>query len=333
MNTGNTPEILVEMLNNHRTCIISGHIRPDGDALGSTLGLGLSLREWGKEVIMVNQDEVPGNLLFMDCKKEVKLASDIERVPDDCLFIAVDTATEQRLGPDVLKLKEKCAKVINIDHHITNEEYGDVAYIAPDRPATGAVLYDLIMEMGLPLPDVARDALYVAISTDTGSFQYKGTTARTMEIAADLIRRGVDVQGLNQKMYDELPWSKIVLTRAVLDHLSRTADGKVAYAYLTNKEKEEMGTKPEDTEGMIDYLRSIKGVKAAVFLEEISDDPSNRIRASLRSKDSRINVSDIACSFGGGGHPMAAGLRMPGPLNEACEKIVAALTEAASRID
>lgn len=333
MSKQHIPAEITAALREYDSFIISGHIRPDGDALGSTIALGDSLREIGKQVILVNEEPVPGNLWFLDKDEIIRLSSEIDSVADKTVFIAVDTATYQRLGKNTQHLREQCVLCINIDHHVTNEKYGDLNLVSPGRPATGAILYDLLLEADLPITPAARDAMYVAISTDTGSFQYKGTTAKTMEIAADLIRRGVDVADLNQKMYDELPWSKIVLTRTVLDHLNRTADGKVAYAYLTNEAKEELGTKPEDTEGMIDYLRSIKGVKVAAFIEEISQDPKNRIRASLRSKDARINVSEIACRFGGGGHPMAAGLRMPGPLDKACETIVTALKEAVEGID
>lgn len=333
MSTQHIPAELSEALKSRDSFIIAGHIRPDGDALGSTLALGLSLRETGKKVMMINEEPVPGNLAFLDCDQDIRLSSDMTAIPDNTVFIAVDTATRQRLGKAAEELLEQCSLVLNIDHHITNEEYGDINFIAPDRPATGAILYDLLNSLNLPVTPAVRDALYVAISTDTGSFQYKGTTARTLEIAAELIRLGVDVPGLNQKMYDELPWSKIVLTRAVLEHLNRTADGKIAYAYLTNEQKNELGAKPEDTEGMIDYLRSIKGVKVAAFIEEIDNDPKHRIRASLRSKDSRINVSEIACRFGGGGHPMAAGLRMPGPLEDARTLIIDALKEAVAQID
>lgn len=333
MSTSHIPTELIAALREYDSFVISGHIRPDGDSLGSTIALGDSLRKTGKQVLLVNEDPVPGNLSFLDREGDIKRSSSIASPPPNTVFIAVDTATYQRLGEHTAHLQKQCVLLINIDHHITNEKYGDINLVMPDRPATGAILYDLLLQAELPITSVSRDALYVAISTDTGSFQYKGTTAKTMETAADLIRRGVDVAELNKKMYDELPWSKIVLTRAVLKHLYRTADGKVAYAYLTNEAKKEMNTRPEDTEGMIDYLRSIKGVKVAAFLEEIADDPRHRIRASLRSKDSRINVSEIACRFGGGGHPMAAGLRMPGPLDQACEIIVTALKEAVEGID
>lgn len=325
------PDSLLSALRDHDSFLISGHIRPDGDALGSTLALGLSLRAAGKKVMMVNEHPVPGNLAFLPESGLVRQAGSVSEVEPGTLFIAVDTATRQRLGDHVIALLEQCPRSVNIDHHGSNEGYGDIPCIIPEQPATGAILYHLIREMGYPLPEAARDALYVAISTDTGSFQYKGTSAETMEMAADLIRRGVDVPHLNQKMYDEQPWRKTLLMKAVLEHLHRSEDGKVAYTCLSNEQKERIGASPEDTEGLINLLRSIEGVKAAAFFEEIEND--TRIRISLRSKDPRLNVSEIASRFGGGGHPMAAGLRMKGPLCEACRRVVEVLLAEAAPLE
>ena len=330
MREHSAPDSLLRALRKNHSFLISGHIRPDADALGSTLALGLALINAGKNVLLVNEDPLPRNLEYIPHARSLKQASSISEVPADTVFIAVDTATRQRLGCDVIRLMEQCHLSINIDHHISNEQYGDIVFVVPEQPATGAILYELLDEMSYPITPAIRDALYIAISTDTGSFQYKGTTAHTMEIAADLIRKGVDVPELNRKMYDEHPWRRTLLMKAILDELHRSEDGKICYTYLTNKTKQEIGVQPEDTEGLINLLRSIEGVKVAAFFEEIEND--HRIRISLRSKDLLLNVSEIALRFGGGGHPMASGIRMKGPLHEAGDKVLSALQEAVNQL-
>lgn len=330
MREQSAPENLIRVLRENDSFIISGHIRPDADALGSTIALGLALRNAGKKVIMVNEDPLPGNLAYIPHAHELVRADTVTEVAEHTVFLAVDTATRQRLGNSVISLLEKCPFSVNIDHHISNEKYGDLVFLVPEQPATGAILYELMTDMDYPVTPAIRDALYIAISTDTGSFQYKGTSARTMEIAADLIRKGVDVPELNRKMYDEHPWRRTLLMKAVLEELHRSEDGKICYTLLTNKTKQEIGVQPEDTEGLINLLRSIEGVKAAAFFEEIEND--DRIRISLRSKDPLLNVSELAQRFGGGGHPMASGLRMKGPLSHAAEVVLTALKEAADQL-
>lgn len=320
------PSALINALSTHENIIISGHYRPDGDAIGSTIALGLALREAGKNVTMINEDIVPPVYQFLTGANKVLLSAQLSRIPENSLFIAVDTATKQRLGESAIAIAQQCHAFINIDHHESNERYGEINYIVSEQPATGALVYQIITELGLPFPDGARDALYVALSTDTGSFQYKGTTAHTMEIAADLIYRGVDVPAICQKIYDEQPWRKTLLTKAILEELIRNESGSIAYTSLSNITKESLHILPEDTEGLINFVRCIEGVKVAAFFEEIEND--TRIRISLRSKNTLINVSSIAQQFGGGGHPMAAGLRMQGPLPIAIKKVIAAITKA-----
>lgn len=325
-----TAESLIRVIRENHSFLISGHVRPDADALGSTIALGLALKNAGKNVLMVNEDPFPGNLKYLPHADEVVQAQLVESVSEKTVFIAVDTATRQRLGEHVIALMEQCVCSVNIDHHISNELYGDIPYVDPEQPATGAILHDLLREMNLPITPAIRDALYIAISTDTGSFQYKGTSAHTMEIAADLIRKGVDVPELNRKMYDEHPWRRTLLMKAVLDELHRTDDGKICYTFLSNKTKEALDVQPEDTEGLINLLRSIEGVKVAAFFEEIEND--DRIRVSLRSKDPRVNVSEIAQRFGGGGHPMASGLRKRGAIQDVGNIVLAVLQEEVDKL-
>jgi phosphoesterase RecJ-like protein len=212
---------------------------------------------------------------------------------------------------------------INIDHHISNEGYGDLSYIDPTAPATGQILYEIIDFAGFPLTPEIAENLFAAISTDTGSFQYPNTTARTYEIAAELIRAGVNVGALSQKMYESFPLRRVYLLRALLNVLKITCGGRVASFVLTRQMIDELGVQPEDNEGLIDTIRAIDGVIVAAFIEELAGE--GKVRISLRSKDPRIDVCKISQQFRGGGHVLAAGARFPGPPAEVEAKVLAAI--------
>jgi phosphoesterase RecJ-like protein len=172
------------------------------------------------------------------------------------------------------------------------------------------------------MPAESRDAIYVAVSTDTGSFQYPSTTAKTYEMAADLVRRGLDVGTINSQTYDENPYRRLELMRALLNTLERTPDGLVAHWTMRDQTRIDLALRPEDSEGLIDVIRAIRGVQVAVFFEEL---PDGKIRVSMRSKDRRYDVCQIATEFGGGGHALAAGIRMPGPIEEAKTRVLEAI--------
>ena len=239
--------------------------------------------------------------------------------------IALDTATKPRLGDNALHAASKAKLWVNIDHHKSNPGYGDVNHIDSTSPATGQILYKLITALNLPMPDESRDAIYVAVSTDTGSFQYPSTTEETYLMAADLIRRGLDVGRINSLTYDHSPYRRVELMRALLNTLELTGEGRVAHWDLTMATSERLGLKPEDSEGMIDIIRGIDGVIVAIFFEEL---PDGKVRISMRSKDARVDACHICMEFGGGGHALAAGIRMAGPISAAKERVLEAVKRA-----
>ena len=309
-----------ELLHSHQSFVLLSHVRPDGDAIGSQLALGYALIAAGKSVRMINEDGVPDNLAFMaGCEA-------IETPPaeplDVQIAIALDTATKPRLGEKSLNAASKAKIWINIDHHISNPKYGDFNLIDATSPATGQILYQLIIALGLPMPAESRDALYVAVSTDTGSFQYPSTTAITYDLAADLIRRGLDVGTINSNTYDNFPYRRVELMRALLNTLERTPDGLIAHWEMRDQTRTDLALTADDSEGLIDIIRAIRGVQVAVFFEELAD---GKIRVSMRSKDRRYNVCEIAMEFGGGGHALAAGIRMAGPLERAKPLVLEAI--------
>lgn len=313
-------EQIGEVLRNHSSFVLLSHIRPDGDAIGSQLALGHALIAAGKNVRLINEDGLPDNLAFIAGSEK------IERPPAEPLdvevAIALDTATKPRLGARSLHAASKAKIWLNIDHHISNPSYGNLNFIDPNSPATGQIVYQIIIALGLPLPAETRDAIYVAVSTDTGSFQYPSTTAQTYEMAADLIRRGLDVGTINSNIYDNYPYRRVELMRALLNTLELSTDGRVANWTMRDQLRIDLGLLPEDSEGLIDLIRAIRGVLLAVFFEEL---PDGKVRVSMRSKDRRLDVCQIALEFGGGGHPLAAGIRMKGPLEEAKSLVLGAI--------
>jgi len=313
-------EQIGDLLRRHHAFVLLSHVRPDGDAIGSQLGLGFALLAAGKSVRMFNEDGLPESLEFLRGSER------IERPPAEPVeaevVIALDTATRPRLGAGCLHAVANVTLWLNIDHHISNPRYGDVNLIDATSPATGEILYELILALGLPLPEESRDALYVAVSTDTGSFQYPSTTAKTYDMAADLIRRGLDVGTLNSNTYDNHPYRRLELLRALLNTLERTPDGLVAHWTLRESVRRELALCAADSEGLIDVIRAIRGVQVAVFFEEL---PDGTTRISMRSKDRRYDVCQIATEFGGGGHCLAAGIRMHQPLDAAKARVLAAI--------
>lgn len=323
MSENNSFKEIADAIHAHDSFIVLSHLRPDGDAIGSQIALGHALEQMGKTVHYVNEDGVPDNLTFLPGSDKVQTP------PTDPLdvqvAIALDCATKPRLGDNALHAASKATLWINIDHHISNPKYGDLNHIDATSPATGQILYNLITSQDLPFSEFTRDAIYVAVSTDTGSFQYSNTTAATYEMAADLVRRGIDVGTINSLTYDNNPYRRIELLRSLLNTLELENDGQVAHWQLPNSVKEQYQLKPEDSEDLIDLIRGIEGVIVAAFFEEL---PDQKIRVSLRAKDSTVNVCEIAQIFHGGGHARAAGIRMPGPLADARSKVLEAISNA-----
>jgi len=304
---------------------VLGHVRPDGDALGSQLALGLSLKQLGKNVRIWNEDGMLEKYNFLP---NAELLTKPPAEPEDVdVAIALDTAIQNRLGTALPAIKS--AKVwINIDHHPSNPGYGDLVCIDPKAPATGQILFELIKNEKLPIDSAIAENLYVAISTDTGSFQYSNTTARTFEIAAEMVGIGVDVGRMSQRTYENYPRRRVELLRELLGTMRFDASDRVASFSLSLATAKNLGVLPEDNEGLIDHLRAIRGVIVAVFFEEL---PDGKVRVSMRSKSEKVNVCAICEKFGGGGHVLAAGARVRGTLAEVEKKILEEVRDVVGR--
>src|SRR5881398_1449303 len=314
-------EEIGQILRDHQRFAVLGHVRPDGDALGSQLALALSLQQLGKEVRVWNEDGMLEKYSFLPrAELLTKPPSSPENVD---VAIALDTAIQNRLGTALAAVRS--AKIwINIDHHLSNPGYGNIAYVDPSAPATAEIVFGLIKSQGLPFNRDIAENLYAAISTDTGSFQYPKTSAHTLEIAAELIRAGLDVGRLNQQLYENYPRRRLEPLREPLRTMRFEQGDSVASFTLSLQTAAELGVLPEDNEGLIDHLRAIRGVIVAAFFEELTD---GKVRVSMRSKSNFVDVCAICQKFGGGGHTLAAGARVRGTLAEVEEKVLEEIGE------
>lgn len=310
---------IAEALKGADEILVASHVRPDGDALGSTLAFTLWLKSLGKKVTAWNQDGVTGKYQYLPCHKLVAQPEMPARKFD--AVVALDNSVKNRLGTVVNSIAST-GVFINIDHHVSNEGYGDLNYIDPSAPATGQIIYEFFKDQDIEItPDMAAN-LFAAISTDTGSFQYSGTDERTFAAAGALVAAGFEVGDFSRQMYDSQPRRRLDLLRHALNEAKFACDGTIASFSLSLETVAKLGVLPEDNEGIIDHLRSVDGVVAAVFFEELED---GKVRVSARSKDRRVNVCEICAQFGGGGHPMASGARVRGSLAEVEEKFLEAV--------
>ena len=296
---------IVEAIRQSNTVCVVGHVRPDGDCIGSQLGLGLALQDAGKKVTVWNEDEMPGKLAFLD--RDHLLQQPKPGRKFDCV-IATDCASYERLG----KVSECLAdrKVfINIDHHASNTRYADLNWVSSKEPSTGELIYRLLRHGSWPITRRIADCLFTAVSTDTGSFQYPTTTPATFHVASHLVERGADLGRISQQVYESYPMARVQLLRHLYNNFHLTHDSRTAYFWLKKRDYTRTGAQRDDTEGLIDHIRAINGVVVACLFEEMEP---GMTRISLRSKSEQVNVNTIAGQFGGGGHHAAAGARIPG---------------------
>lgn len=314
-------EQLLSRIQQCGTIGVTSHFRPDGDAIGSTLGLGLALQSLGKKVYMWNEDGVPTRYSFLEGAEQILPLP--EEVPADLeMLICVDTGDWKRLGDRSQQLFAGFPLIVNIDHHGTNTRYGHVHVIEPETAACAFVLFNMLKSWGVKLTKPMADALYVGINTDTGSFQYGSTTPEVMHAAGELLAAGVDVADVNRRVYQEIPYTALLMQREVLNNMVVECGGALAHYSMPAGRKAELGVGLEDTKDLVDVVRVLQGVRVAVIFEDLDD---GRIRVSLRSKDPAVSVAAIAAQFGGGGHAMASGIRMRGELADCRERVLNAI--------
>ncbi len=324
---------IVETLGSTSHVVLATHVRPDGDALGSLLGLADILRHSGKEVLCYLEESVPELYAFLPGKDLIE--TDFEQVlsfarsnGDDIMGVCLDCGDLQRLGKNGPALV-KISPFAVIDHHQNNGGFGDMAWVESYRSSTGEMIYDLARELGVALSREAAECLYTAIVTDTGSFQYDCTSAHTFAVAGKLVGCGVQPAQIAQNIYDQASFGRIQLLQKVLATLETFCDSQVAVIRVSQAMLQETGTTLDDCEGFINHPRSVTGVKVAVFLKETCVD-DKQISVSLRAKGA-CDVARVAACFHGGGHRNAAGFRMTGKsFDQVRDRVLSALVDRIS---
>ncbi len=312
---------IIEAIRKAKTICVVGHIRPDGDCVGSQLALTLALTAIGKDVVCWNEDKVPQKYAFLDRRH---LISRPRRGRSFDLVISTDAASYERLGT-VGDCVRKRGQLINIDHHESNTRFGDINWIEGSDPSCGELVFHLITEAGWKITPEIADCLFTAISTDTGSFQYPSTLPETYNVAGELVRKGADLARVCNEVYQSYPLGRVRLLQHVYNRFRLTSENRIAWFWLKQADFRRTGADSSDSEGLIDHIRDIQPVVVACVFEELAPEVT---RVSLRSKSTRVNVSEIAKQFGGGGHPAAAGARIAGRPMTVQRRMIAAIKKA-----
>jgi bifunctional oligoribonuclease and PAP phosphatase NrnA len=307
--------------------LLTAHEGPDGDALGSLLGMHHMLTQLGKDSVMfLAAKEFPLPIEY----RFLPLEEVFHEAPADMADRAVvflDCGNIDRMPVDFLS--EDGNFKINIDHHHDNTLFGDANLVEVDASCTAEIVYELAILLGAEVTPRIAAALYVGLVTDTGKFMYENTNARTHRIAADLIEAGVDVDETYRRLYEHVPLEKLRLLSRALDGIQHHCDGRLVLAYVTASDYEASGAGEEMTEGIIDHLRSVEGARVAALIRDLGDRGRAARKVSLRSSDGEVDVSAIARVHGGGGHKRAAGfstdLELEGLVSFLCDEVSAQL--------
>jgi phosphoesterase RecJ-like protein len=312
-----SPDSLVplqKLVDQNARFLVVSHVRPDGDAYGSTLGLALALRALGKDVRVHNEDGLSPLFEFLPGSEGLQAKPAAPEA--DRLIIAVDCADQRRLGKTFDSWQR--APDVNIDHHVSNPGYAKLNFIDAESPATAQVLVDIMSALKWPLTREIAANLYVGLMTDTGSFRYRQTTARTFETAARLVEAGADPTDLAEACYHSFRAERLLLVGEVLNGIHFAHRNRIAWFALTPEMYARSGALAEESEGLIEHLQAVKTVEVAFLLEAL---PDGLTRASLRSRGT-VDVQKICQHFGGGGHRLAAGLRTKLPPAELEKQLI-----------
>jgi phosphoesterase RecJ-like protein len=307
-------DAVVDALREGDRYLVVTHENPDGDALGSMLGLTLGLRELDRDVVMylAGTAPLPAEYRFLGL---ADLTHELPADLDQRVVVAVDCANERRISP-ARDLLEGALSVVDIDHHHDNSRFGDVNLIVADASSTAEIVRDVLRELDVALTPAIAEALYVAVVTDTGRFQYTNTTSKALRLAAELVDTGADVPGVFRHVYVTVQFAQLKLLARALERAQLFEGGRLVVSYLLKGDFAEVGAEEPYSEGIIDYLRSVEATEMVALIREPprGDGPARRI--SLRSSHDEIDVSSIAALAGGGGHRQAAGFSSEQPIAE-----------------
>jgi bifunctional oligoribonuclease and PAP phosphatase NrnA len=306
--------------------VITSHMRPDCDAIGSEIALALALRSLGKTVRIVNGDAVPPHIAFIDPQHDVLVlgrdvsANDVK--PD--VHIVVDTSAWSQLGPMADVLRNSAARKVVIDHHISQDDLGAAVFKDTTSESTGRLVLNAIDALGVTITPETATPLFAAISTDTGWFRFASVGEATYVAAARLVAAGAKPSEVFAKLYEQNSLARLLLQGRILTNVKSDLAGRLLWTAITQDDLHAVGAEPTDTEDVINRLLGVAGVEVAVLMLELAP---TETKVSLRSRSS-LDVNAIAGQFGGGGHRAAAGVRYPGPLAEAQRNVLDAVRAA-----
>lgn len=312
------------LIETNQRFLVAAHMNPDGDAISSTLALGIALQEMGKEVVFFNGDPVPMVYRFLPAAEQLTTSLDD---PGEEMFdvgFVLDSGELQRAGEH---LRDRCRVLVNIDHHIDSERFSDYFWVDEKASSTGTLIYRLLKSFdkyNLSLP--VATCLYTSLVSDTGSFRFANTDRETFQIAGELLDIGVNPAEISAQIYENREEKVLRLLAQVLATLKLSACGRIASVSVTNTQMENTGTGPEHTDGFINYPRSIRGVEIALLFREAAP---NLFKVGFRS-NGEVDVALVAQQFGGGGHARAAGATLNGTLDEVTKKVIGHLSQLVS---
>lgn len=321
----NSQQEIAQIFRKYSHFIISSHIHLDGDALGSELALYFMLKQLKKEAVIINQDIIPDIYRFLPGVKEIISIEESNnrhayKIQPETVFVVLDSSNLERIGNLGIDMN-KIDFIVNIDHHPSNTLFGRYNYIDSNASSVGEILFQLAKQMGCDITYQMAVPLYTALVTDTGSFRYANTNARTFQTALHLVQLGVEPNRITNCIYNNNEISGLRLLGEALSRLKIDSSGRISWTVITRDILSKTQSKDEETEGIVDKILSIKNVQISILFRETKN---GHIKVSFRSKD-KFNVDSFAGKFGGGGHPNAAGCQLKGTIEKAIKTIISEL--------
>ena len=316
----------VELVKRHESFVLTSHMRPDCDAIGSEIALALALRALGKQAQIVNGDPVPPHITFIDPNKEVQVLDRDVRAADlrPDVHLVLDTSAWNQLGPMADVIRKSAALKVVIDHHVSGDDLSAEVYKDTGAEATGRLILEIIDALRVTVSPEMAMVLFAAIATDTGWFRFASVTAATYAAAARLVYSGARPNEIFAALYEQNSLARIKLQGRILIGAKTECGGRLIYSTATPADLSETGAEPTDTEDIVNRLLGVAGIQVALLFLELSPQET---KVSLRSRTS-FDVRKIAAQFGGGGHTAASGVRYPGPLAPAVTAVVDAVRKA-----
>ena len=310
----NRMEDVARLIRSKKTFVLTTHVNPDGDGLGAQSALYVALKRLGKKVHIVNHDPLPPRYFFLPFADSYRQS---DKIPLHDVCVVMDAGDFTRIREGVRR--EEFKILVNIDHHYSNNYYGDYNLVMPKVAATGEVVYRLIQQLKVKIDKPITESIYVSLVTDTGGFRNSNTTPDALRLAAELMEKGADASEVNRKIFSGISKEAMELNRVSLGKIKLYDAGRIGTMTLSQSDLKKTGAVDDDTENLVNQIGKIDTVKISAFLKERTD---GRVKLSLRSGNEKVNVANIAKHFQGGGHAYAAGAVLAGPLKTALENVL-----------